>query len=79
MESIPINELFEHLDKGIQEDFFNGFFSLDLFNESTQIPKEPEVQEQGLFQERLQNLIDSQLRDIQSFAEKEGKDANEVK
>lgn len=74
MESIPINELFEHLDRGLEEETFGAFLNLTQFEDKAL----PKITEEGLYQERLQSLIDSQLREIKTFAGKEGKNCSEV-
>lgn len=72
--SSSTNQIFQDLDNGLGDELFDLFLNTDLLDHRSL----REITEDDLYQERLQSLIDSQLRDIQTFATKEGKNFAEV-
>jgi len=66
MDSIPFEDLFDDLNKGLTEDLFASFLNTDLLDAHPS--SLPQVTDELLYQERLQALIDSQLRDIETFS-----------
>ena len=69
-----VNTNIEDLDKDLGHDFLDLFLTEDILSYSSR-----PVTESDLYHERLQSLFEGQVREIEAFAMREGRDIDEVR
>ena len=69
-----VNTNIEDLDKDLGHDFLDLFLTEDILSYSSR-----PVTESDLYHERLQSLFEGQVKEIEAFAMREGRDMDEVR